>query len=69
MSDFVPIMKPEHYRLVMKHARDLAPRKLARKPNWSLAMDMFCTGSTYGYAACAYAEVDPDGYTIGSVWK
>lgn len=64
-----PIMAPEHYRLVLHNVRVLAPQKLRRKPNWSLAMQMFATGSTYAWKACEYAEIDPDAYTVGEVWR
>ncbi|ABF71300.1 p049 [Rhizobium phage 16-3] len=62
-------MSPAHYRLVMSKVRSIAPRKLAGKPNWALAMDLFCTGSTFGWKACEYAEIDPDGYEIGEIWR
>lgn len=69
MIDFNPIMSPAHYRLVMSNVRRIAPRKLVGKPNWALARDLFCTGSTFGWKACEYAEIDPDGYEIGEIWR
>lgn len=69
MSEFMPIMSPTHYRLVLSRVRDIAPRKLRRTPNWVLAMEMFCTGSTFAWQACVYAEIDPDGFEVRDIWR
>jgi hypothetical protein len=43
---------------ILAAVRLLMPRN--KNPNWSLAMDMVCVGSTYGHLICREAGIDPD---------
>lgn len=69
MSDWQPIMTPTRYRMVMANVRRLSPRKFNKTPNWVLAMELFANGSTYSWQTCRYAEIDPDGFSIGPIWR
>lgn len=69
MSDFKPLMSPEAYRIVMHNARSMARGDMKRHPNWSFAMRLFSCGSTFGCLHCAAAEIDPDGVTVGEIWR
>jgi hypothetical protein len=48
-------------RIIFANARRICKRQYQRKPNWSLAMEIFGLGSTYACALCAQIGVDPDG--------
>lgn len=51
-------------RVILLNARELLSKRASRvTPNWSLAMRIFGLGSTYGWAICETAGIDPDGYT------
>ncbi|GEM_PF-2216676 len=68
MSEWQPILSPERYRQIMNNVRRLMPRRLAKTPNWVLAMDLFGNGSSYSMQTCRYAEIDPHGFSIPFVW-
>lgn len=69
MGDFTALMSAEAYRIVMHNARSLARGDHKRKPNWSFAMHLFSCGSTFGWKHCEAAEIDPDGVTVGDIWR
>lgn len=69
MSNFKPLMSPEAYRIVIHNARSMARGADKRSPNWSFAMLIFSCGSTHGWAHCEAAEIDPDGVTVGEIWR
>lgn len=58
IRNFRKTMRGKTARQILAAVRRLVPRN--RKPNWSLAMDVFCVGSTYGYMICREAGIDPD---------
>lgn len=68
MSEWTPILPPERYRQIMSNVRRLMPRKLAKTPNWVLAMDLFGNGSGYSMQTCRFAGIDPEGCSIPFVW-
>lgn len=69
MSDFTPLMSPEAYRIVMHNARSMARGDIKRHANWAFAMRLFSCGSTHGWRHCEHAEIDPDGATVGEIWR
>lgn len=59
---FDQTMRSKTPRQILASVRRLMPRN--KKPNWALAMDVFCVGSTYGHWICAEAGIDPDATTL-----
>ncbi|MCZ7861518.1 hypothetical protein O9X98_08910 [Agrobacterium salinitolerans] len=59
---FNQTMREKTPREILAAVRRLMPRN--KQPNWSLAMDVFCVGSTYGYWICEEAGIDPDAKTL-----
>jgi hypothetical protein len=59
---FHETMKSKTPRQILASVRHHMPRN--KKPNWSLAMDVFCIGRTYGYRVCTEAGIDPDATTL-----
>ncbi|WP_222042102.1 hypothetical protein [Rhizobium laguerreae] len=59
---FQETMSSKTPRRILAGVRRLMPRN--KKPNWSLAMEVFCVGSTYGYRICTEAGIDPDATTL-----
>lgn len=59
---FNETMQSKTPRQVLAAVRRLMPRN--KKPNFSLAMDVFSVGSTYGYRICREAGIDPYGTTL-----
>lgn len=55
-------MSKKTHRHILANVRRLMPRN--KQPNWSLAMDVFSVGSTYGYRICKDAGIDPDAKTL-----
>lgn len=45
---------------VIPRVRRIAGRRHAKKPNWVLAMDIFCVGSNYAWGICRDAGLDPE---------
>lgn len=41
-------------------ARRMASRINKAKPNWVIAMNLYCVGSTYAAMICSQAGLDPD---------
>lgn len=46
----------------------MAKAEFKKKPNWVLAMELWCVGSTYARELCLLADVDPDG-TVFQLWR
>jgi hypothetical protein len=59
---FNETMKKKTPRTVLAAVRRLMPRN--SKPNWSLAMDVYCVGRTYGWRICQEAGIDPEAKTV-----
>lgn len=51
---------PFRIRCIMSNARRMAGRRFKSVPNWSLAMELFGVGSTYGWKICRLARIDGD---------
>jgi hypothetical protein len=64
-----PLMSAEAYRVVMHNARSIARGDIKRHPNWAFAMRLFSCGSTHGWVHCEHAEIDPDGYSVGEIYR
>ncbi len=45
---------------LFRNVRRIAARQWQRSPNWVLAMQIYATGSTYGYAICRHIGIDPE---------
>lgn len=45
---------------VIPRVRSIAGRRHAKKPNWVLAMDIYCVGSNYAWGICRDAGLDPE---------
>jgi hypothetical protein len=46
--------------VILRNVRILLPRWRKKIPNWVLAMEVFCVGSTYGAWICRANGLDPD---------
>jgi len=45
---------------VIPRARAIAGRRHSKKPNWVLAMDIYCVGSSYAWGICRDSGLDPE---------
>lgn len=61
---FNETMREKTPRQILAAVRRLMPRN--KQPNWALAMEVFCVGSTYGYRICREAGIDPDAKTLSA---
>lgn len=59
---FAKTMREKNPRIILANVRRLMPRN--KLPNWSLAMEVFGVGSTFGHWICQEAGIDPDAKTL-----
>jgi hypothetical protein len=62
---FEETMRSKTPRQILASVRRLLP-KHRRIPNWALAMEVYCVGSTYGFWICREHGIDPDAYKISA---